>query len=90
MFVQTHRSVRNAGQIEGEATYTVYRDKARGFTLTHSTVRRGGCLYVGEVSLLKLGSGDYFTFTVKQGPWPEETGPCTAQSYWERHQDKLQ
>lgn len=89
MFEQTHRSVQNPGAIEGESTYTVYRDKAAKYTLTHTTVRRGGCLYIGEVVMHDLNTGAHFAFTVKQSPWNTERGPKIAESYWTRHADKL-
>lgn len=82
MFVQTHRKT------EGDNTFTVYRDREQQLTVTHFTAHRGGCLYLGEVTLRGADGAD-FAFTVKQAPWPTDTGPRTAQSYWDRHNDKL-
>lgn len=82
MFVQTHRSVKEDG------TFTVYRDREANLTVTHYTAHRGGCFHIGEVTM-RGTNGTSFAFTVKQAPWPVETGPRTAASYWARHVDKL-
>lgn len=82
MFVQTHRSTKDDG------TFTVYRDREQNLTVTHYTAHRGGCLHIGEVTL-RGADGAAFAFTVRQAAWSEDTGPRTAQSYWDRHSNKL-
>jgi hypothetical protein len=84
MFIQTHRSVNLNGD-----TFSVYRDRDLRQQVTHFTAHRGGCLHTGEVTLKNELTHETFAFTVKQAPWPEETGSRTAQSYWNRHNDKL-
>lgn len=83
MFVQTHRSTQD------DATFTVYRDREAGRQVTHYTARRGGCLYLGEVTVKDEATHATFAFTVKQPPWPEENGAQTAQAYWTRHAGRV-
>jgi hypothetical protein len=70
----------------GEGEYNVYRDRDKMQCVTHYTVRRGGCLWTGSVSLLDQASGKSYGFHVNQAPWSDVK---PAEAYWTRHQDKL-
>ncbi len=85
---QTPENVPADGRTSYEVT-TVYRDRERKLVVIHDAVYRGGCLWMGQVTIRDDNYGPrWFQFSVSQPPWGE-SGPATAQAYYERHQDKL-
>ena len=65
---------------------TVSRDKAARMALIHTSAHRGGCLYLGSVTILNQNTGASFTFTSTAAPG--EISPEGAAAYIIRHADK--
>lgn len=80
MFTMTHKSTAGNGDV-----YQVFRDKAAGVTVTKYTAHRGGCLYLGEISIRNTRTCESFEFTSKAPVWLPEHGPSTAASYTRMH-----
>lgn len=84
MWIQTAHRVADNGDI-----FDVYRDRDANQCVTHFAAHRGGCLYIGEVSLVDQNDGRGYSFSTTSAPWSDTSGPEAAASYWERHADKL-
>jgi hypothetical protein len=66
--VKTHFSANETGT----DTKEVYRDREAGVTVIHHSAHRGGCLYLGDITVLNLNNGARFTFTSTAGPDPDD------------------
>lgn len=80
MFTKTHQSTASNGDV-----YQVYRDKDAGLMVTKFTAHRGGCLYLGEVTIVNTRTAQSFAFTSTAPVWSEDTGHLTATSYMRKH-----
>lgn len=56
------------GGYEGVSVQTVYRDRAKKVAVTHTSIRRGGCLYSGEITILDQNTGANFSFDTTMSP----------------------
>lgn len=84
MWIQTAHRVESNGD-----TFNVYRDRELRQCVTHFSAHRGGCLYIGEVTVLDQNNARSFSFSTTSAPWSDESGPLAAAAYWDKHQDKL-
>lgn len=84
MWIQTSRKTYDDG-----ATFTVYRDRDAKHCVKHTSVYRGGCLYIGTVTLFDQNDARGYSFSTTSAPWSDESGPIAAAQYWDRHADKL-
>jgi len=94
MFVQTSsRQTPENVPADGRTSYSVtdvYRDRARNLVVIHDSVYRGGCLWMGQVTVRDDSFGPRsFQFSSTDSPWSAESGPVAASQYYERHSDKL-
>ena len=83
MWVQTARRVNSDGDM-----FTVYRDREANQCVFHNVARRGGCLYIGSVTLVDQATAASYAFSTTSPDWADD-GPRIAQAYWARHAAKL-
>lgn len=84
MFQQT-----STRQTEPGVTVNIYRDRDASprIAVTHMSAHRGGCLYLGTVTILNQDTGRSFVFTSTAAPY--ELGADGAAAYAKRHADKV-
>ena len=80
--ILTHESTNDQGDIT-----RVYRDKTSRprIAVIHDCAHRGGCLYLGPVTVLNQDTGKSFTFSSTSAPLTPEA----AAGYAERHLNKV-
>ena len=84
MWTQTAHRVADNGDV-----FNVYRDRDAKHCVTHFSAYRGGCLYLGEVTVLDQNDARSFAFSTTSAPWSDESGPLAAEAYWAKHASKL-
>jgi hypothetical protein len=84
MWHATHHSTNEQGDVRN-----VYRGTVDGVRLavTHISAHRGGCLYIGSVTIMNQDTGATFAFNSTAAPG--EIGPDGAGAYARRHFDKV-
>lgn len=82
MMTLTHSSQNDLGD-----TRNVYRDREARVAVIHTSAHRGGCLYLGEVTVLNQNTGASFTFSSTAAPY--ELRESAAAAYAARHASKI-
>jgi hypothetical protein len=82
MFTLTHTSKNNQGDVEN-----VYRNRETRIAVIHRSAYRGGCLYLGTVTVLNQDTGDGYTFTSTARPG--EISELGAAAYAAKHGSKV-
>ena len=82
MMTLTHTSKNDQGDVKN-----VYRDRDTRVAVIHTSAYRGGCLYLGAVTVLNQNTGDAFTFTSTAAPY--ELSERGAEAYAIKHASKI-
>lgn len=78
----THTSQNDQGDVRN-----VYRNRATRLAVIHTSAHRGGCLYIGTVTVMNQDTGRTFTFHSTAAPGEiSETG---AEQYAAKHGAKV-
>jgi hypothetical protein len=82
MMTLTHTSRNDQDDVRN-----VYRDRETGIAVTHTSAYRGGCLYLGTVTVLNQNTAASFTFI--STATPGEISEVAAAEYAAKHADKI-
>lgn len=81
----------SAKQYDNGDVKTVYRDKVRNICVEHVAAYRGGCLYMGSITVRNQSNARAYTFCSQMGPTDDDRP--TARAYFgditEKHLGKI-
>jgi hypothetical protein len=80
--ITSDRVINDQGDVQ-----IVYRDRVARVAVIHTSAHRGGCLYLGSVTVLNQDTGAAFTFSTTAAP--REISTTGAQQYAIKHADKI-
>lgn len=83
MWRKTAERVNSDGDV-----FTVYRNRETNQCVIHNVAHRGGCLYIGSVTLLDQNTAASYAFSTTSPHWGTD-GPRIAAAYYARHAAKL-